>query len=252
MKDDFETHFGFKKVGNKEKTSLVRDVFRRVASKYDLMNDAMSLGVHRLWKDEFINMLRLRSNMHILDVAGGTGDIAFRILKQAEKFNNSIEVTVCDINEHMIQNGRDKAIDQGFVRNLNWRVGNGEQLPFPDDTFDAYTISFGLRNISDIPLALKEAHRVLKTGGQFFCLEFSKVESDLLKKLYHTYSFGVIPKLGKLIANDQESYQYLVESIEQFPDQKTLANLMHESGFQQTTFRNLTNGIVAIHSGMKL
>ncbi|MCE3232953.1 MAG: bifunctional demethylmenaquinone methyltransferase/2-methoxy-6-polyprenyl,4-benzoquinol methylase, partial [Rickettsiaceae bacterium] len=208
-----KTHFGFKEVDKEEKESLVKGVFSSVASKYDIMNDVMSFGVHRIWKDKFISMLAPKDGSRLLDVAGGTGDIAFRFLKSCKGGG----VTVCDINPNMLEEGRKNAIDKNRLNGLEWLCGNAEKLPLPNSSYDYYTIAFGIRNVTDIPAALKEAHRVLKPGGRFMCLEFSKVENSLMANLYDFYSFKVIPQMGKLVANDSESYQYLVESIRKFP-----------------------------------
>lgn len=244
--------FGFKEVSPEEKTGLVIDVFKRVAKSYDVMNDVMSLGVHRHWKNELIQMLRPRPGMQLLDMAGGTGDIAFRFLEASQKFTPTSQVSVCDLNDKMLAEGKRKAINQGILQNISWTCCDAAAIPFEDNTFDAYTISFGLRNVTEIEKALKEAYRVLKPGGQFLCLEFSKVTPGPLEKLYDFYSFQVIPRMGALIANDKEAYQYLVESIARFPDQQTLAEMITTAGFQQVTWRDLNQGIVAIHSGLKL
>ncbi len=249
---DSKTSFGFKDVSPDEKTDRVTDIFRRVAKSYDVMNDVMSLGVHRYWKNELIQMLRPRSGMHLLDMAGGTGDIAFRFLEASQKFTPASQVNVCDMNDKMLAEGKRKAINQGILENISWTCCDAASIPFADNTFDAYTISFGLRNVTKMEKALKEAYRVLKPGGQFFCLEFSKVTSASLEKLYDFYSFQIIPKMGSLIANDKEAYQYLVESIARFPDQQTLAERVTKAGFQQVTWRDMNQGIVAIHSGLKL
>ena len=252
MTDQNKASFGFQDVSPDEKTDLVTSVFRRVAKSYDIMNDVMSLGVHRHWKNELIDMLRPRPDMHLLDMAGGTGDIAFRFLEAASKFSPESRVSVCDMNDKMLAEGKRKAINRGILKNISWTCCDAANIPFDDNTFDAYTISFGLRNVTEIEKALKEAHRVLKPGGQFFCLEFSKVTSAPLEKLYDFYSFQIIPQLGGLIANDKEAYQYLVESIARFPDQQTLADMVTEAGFQQVTWRDMSQGIVSIHSGFKL
>jgi demethylmenaquinone methyltransferase/2-methoxy-6-polyprenyl-1,4-benzoquinol methylase len=248
---DPQRPFGFQDVPASQKIDLVSSVFKRVAKSYDLMNDLMSLGIHRLWKKELIQMLRPRPHMHLLDMAGGTGDIAFRFLEACAPFNPSSHVTVCDQNEAMLLEGKRKAINQGILKNIDWVVSDAAVLPFADNTFDAYTISFGLRNVTEIEKALQEAHRVLKPGGQFFCLDFSKVTSEPLEKLYAFYSFQIIPRVGALVAKDKEAYQYLVESIARFPDQSTLAQMIQGAGFDQVTWRNLSQGIVAIHSGIK-
>lgn len=244
--------FGFKDVSPEEKTDLVTSVFRRVAQHYDVMNDVMSLGIHRHWKNELIAMLRPRPDMHLLDMAGGTGDIAFRFLEGCTGFTPPSRVTVCDRNDKMLYEGKRKAINQGILKGLSWVCGDAADIPFEDNTFDAYTISFGLRNVTEIDKALQEARRVLKPGGQFFCLEFSKVTSKPLEKLYDFYSFQVIPNMGALVANDKEAYQYLVESIARFPDQQTLADKIKEAGFSQVSWRNMSQGVVAIHSALKL
>ena len=237
------THFGFSTVPEAEKASMVRGVFDSVASKYDVMNDVMSMGVHRLWKNEFVTWLRPMPDMKLLDVGGGTGDIAFRFLERGGG-----EVTVCDINNEMLKYGRDRAIDTGVLNDIEWINADAEKLPFDDNSFDAYTIAFCIRNVTRIPEALKEAKRVLKPGGRFMCLEFSKVVTPGLDKVYDFYSFQLLPKMGKLVANDEESYQYLAESIRKFPDQKTFAEMIRDAGMEQVTYRNLTGGIAAIHS----
>lgn len=248
MTQEHKTKFGFQDVLPEEKTRLVTQVFSSVASRYDIMNDLMSGGVHRWWKNQLVFMTRPRPGQKILDVAGGTGDIATRILQAS---GNQAHVTVCDRNIDMISEGRDRQIDRGSLSGIEWVCGDGAQLPFEDNTFDTYTISFGLRNITDIAQAIKEAYRVLKPGGQYFCLEFSKVTNPLLKKAYKAYSFGVIPAIGSIVAKDKDSYQYLVESIENFPDQETLKQMIADQGFQQVSYTNLTQGVVAIHSGIK-
>lgn len=243
--------FGFADVSLDEKTDLVTSVFRRVAKSYDVMNDLMSLGIHRYWKNELISMLRPRPGMQLLDMAGGTGDVAFRFLEACQGFAPTSAVTVCDRNDKMLFEGKRKAINKGILENITWVCGDATDVPFADDSFDAYTISFGLRNVTEIEKALKEARRVLKPGGQFFCLEFSKVTSQPLEKIYEFYSFQVIPKLGALVANDKEAYQYLVESIARFPDQQTLAHMMVAAGFKQVAWRDMNQGIVALHSAIK-
>ena len=241
------THFGFKSVPEEEKSSLVRGVFDSVASRYDLMNDLMSAGLHRLWKNDMVGWLAPRDGMHILDVAGGTGDIAFRMLARAK-----CHVTVCDINQHMLEEGRNRAIDHNILTGIDWVCGNAEALPLPDNHVDAYTIAFGIRNVTHIDTALKEAFRVLKPGGRFMCLEFSHIPNDLLQKLYDAYSFNVIPRIGHVVTGDADSYQYLVESIRQFPKQDVFADMIRAAGFGNVQYRNLTRGVVAIHSGRKL
>ncbi len=226
---------------------MVREVFDTVASKYDLMNDLMSGGVHRLWKDSFINELKPRPGMKLLDVAGGTGDIAFRFLK-----NGGGSVTVCDINYEMLHVGRDRAVDHGILKNINWTVGDAQKLPLPDCSVDAYTIAFGIRNVTRIEEALSEAYRVLRPGGKFQCLEFSKVVVPGFDKLYDTYSFKLLPEIGRFIAGNREAYQYLAESIRKFPDQETFASMIRAAGFERVKYRNLSGGIAAIHSGWRI
>ncbi len=239
-------HFGFRTVTPEEKTSLVRKVFDSVASRYDLMNDAMSLGVHRWWKHRFVEEAGIRHGMQCLDVAGGTGDIAFRLKKCG-----AAHVVVCDINASMLEEGRRRADDNNLLTGIEWTCGNAEFLPVADNRFDLYTIAFGIRNVTHIDQALREAYRVLVPGGRFLCLEFSKVPYALPAKLYDLYSFNVIPKLGQAIAGDSASYQYLVESIRQFPDQETFAGMLRDAGFTQVRYTNLTGGVVAMHSGYK-
>ena len=211
------------------------------------MNDLMSGGIHRLWKSSLIDQLRPRAGMHLLDVAGGTGDIAGRFVDAGGG-----RVTVCDINQAMVSVGRNRAIDRNKQRGIDWVVGDAEALPLPDDSVEAYTIAFGLRNVTRIDAALAEAHRVLRPGGRFLCLEFSHVESPLLRDLYDRFSFGVLPTLGRLVADDADSYRYLVESIRRFPTQADLAARMEAVGFERVSFRNLTRGIAAIHDGWRL
>ena len=241
------THFGFQSVAEEEKESLVRGVFDSVASRYDLMNDLMSGGLHRLWKNDMVGWLCPRAGMKILDVAGGTGDIAFRMLKRA-----TCHVTVCDINQPMLDEGRDRAINRNILDNIKWVCGNAESLPFPDRHFDAYTIAFGIRNVTHIDQALKEAFRVLKTGGRFMCLEFSHLKHDWMQKCYDAYSFNAIPPIGKMVTGKSEPYQYLVESIRQFPKQDAFVDMITAAGFGNVQYRDLTQGVVAIHSGRKL
>ncbi len=241
------THFGFREVAEGAKTGLVREVFDSVAGRYDLMNDLMSGGVHRLWKSALIDTLRPRNGMDLLDVAGGTGDIARRF-----RAAGGGPVTVCDINESMLRVGRDKSIDRGLLRGIDWVVGDAEALPFPECSVGAYTIAFGLRNVTHIDRALAEARRVLRPGGRFLCLEFSHVTVPGLAALYDRYSFNVLPALGAMVAKDRDSYQYLVESIRRFPPQETLAGMMAKAGLERVTYRNLSGGIAALHSGWRL
>jgi demethylmenaquinone methyltransferase/2-methoxy-6-polyprenyl-1,4-benzoquinol methylase len=244
-----QTHFGFESVLGSEKTQRVRDVFRRVAKNYDLMNDLMSLGIHRLWKDHLIWGLDLAPNSHVLDVAGGTGDIAFRLLKTYPHLN--LHVTLCDLTPEMIEQGRDRAINQGILHNIDWVCANAESLPIPDVSVDLYLIAYGLRNVTKIEKALAEAVRVLKPSGKFVCLEFSRVTLPPLQKLYDFYSFQLLPALGEWVAQDRAAYQYLVESIRRFPDQEALAQMMKSSGFAIVSWENLCGGISCIHIGIK-
>lgn len=248
MKNPESTQFGERTVTPDQKTGLVRGVFDSVAENYDLMNDLMSGGLHRIWKDRFVRQIRPRPGMKILDVAGGTGDIAFKLRQKA---GPSAQITVFDLNANMLSVGRDRALNRGHVGDFEWVTGNAESLPFPDNSFDLYTIAFGLRNVTHIDKALTEAARVLKPGGRFFCLEFSHVRQPLMARAYDLYSYNVIPRIGQAVAKDRESYQYLVESIRKFPKQEALARRMGESGLKNACFTNLSGGIVAIHSGIK-
>jgi len=269
--------FGEKRVSPDEKTQAVRGVFDNVADNYDLMNDLMSGGIHRLWKDRLVRMIRPRAHINgeglkYLDVAGGTGDIAFRIRKKisrnvipakagielskssripASAGMTDTSITICDLNQNMLEVGRDRAIDKGWLGGFDWVTGNAESLPMPDRSFDVYTIAFGLRNVTHIDTALAEAFRVLKPGGRFFCLEFSHVQEPILSKAYDLFSFKVIPQMGRIVAKDRESYQYLVESIRKFPPQRELEQRMSAAGLKNTGFTNLSAGIAAIHYGIK-
>jgi len=240
------THFGYKTVREEDKVDMVRGVFDNVASKYDLMNDLMSMGVHRLWKNRLMEKLRPHSGQKLLDVGGGTGDIAFKYLDRGGD-----DVTVFDINNEMLQVGRDRAIDRGALNGIQWMQGNAEELPFEDATFDAYTIAFCIRNVTHIDRALREARRVLKPGGHFLCLEFSKVVAPGLGAIYDTYSFSLLPKIGEIVADDRESYQYLAESIRRFPDQETFKAMIEDAGFDVASYENLTGGIACIHSAWR-
>ncbi|WP_373087915.1 bifunctional demethylmenaquinone methyltransferase/2-methoxy-6-polyprenyl-1,4-benzoquinol methylase UbiE [Sneathiella sp.] len=243
------THFGFREVPASEKAGLVRGVFDSVAENYDLMNDLMSGGVHRLWKTAMIDWLMPRPGQHLLDVAGGTGDIAFRFL---DRVKGDGRVSVLDINHAMLSVGQDRAIDQNRLSGLDWVNGDAQNLPLADKSVDAYTIAFGIRNVTDIPLALREARRVLKPGGRFLCLEFSKVEVPVLKQFYDFYSFQLLPRIGGIVAKDRPSYEYLVESIRQFPDADTFADMLRTARFHQVKYRRLSGGIAALHSGWRL
>ena len=242
-------NFGFKKVSKEEKPKLVNEVFDSVALRYDLMNDLMSAGLHRLWKDSFIDWLAPRKNTHLLDVAGGTGDIAFRFIA---KTRNKSRVTILDRNEKMLIEGKKRSESIKVKPEIKWVCGDAMKLPFKNEIFDYYTISFGIRNVLDLKKCLSEAFRVLKPGGRLMILEFSKVENRTFNKIYDVFSFNVVPRLGKLIAGDAESYQYLIESIRKFPSQDKLAGLVGEAGFRQVKYTNLTQGIVAMHSGWKV
>ena len=241
------THFGYREVPVAEKTGLVHEVFASVASKYDLMNDLMSLGVHRAWKRDFAANSGVRLGHHVLDLAGGTGDIAALMSKRV---GTNGRVVLSDINPSMLEVGRQRLEDQGISGNVSYALVNAEQLPFGDGEFDAVTIAFGLRNVTNKDAALREMYRVLRPGGKAMILEFSEVQPEMLKKIYDGYSFGLLPVLGKLVAGDEESYRYLAESIRQHPPQEELAEMMREAGLERVRFRNLTGGIVAIHSGV--
>ncbi|XP_009509833.2 2-methoxy-6-polyprenyl-1,4-benzoquinol methylase, mitochondrial isoform X1 [Phalacrocorax carbo] len=278
-----QTHFGFQTVTEAERREKIYQVFESVAEKYDVMNDSMTLGIHRVWKDILVHKMNPSPGTLLLDVAGGTGDIAFRFinyvravrerqLQQKLKHHQNLswqeiaesyledkfkllgdsQVVVCDINKEMLKVGKQKAQDLGHSEGLSWVLGNAEELPFDDDKFDVYTIAFGIRNVTRIDLALQEAYRVLKPGGRFLCLEFSQVSNPLLSRLYDLYSFQVIPVLGEVIAGDWKSYQYLVESIRRFPPQEEFKAMIEDAGFFKVDYQNLNLGIVAIHSGFKL
>ncbi|MDA3859082.1 MAG: bifunctional demethylmenaquinone methyltransferase/2-methoxy-6-polyprenyl-1,4-benzoquinol methylase UbiE [Roseovarius sp.] len=245
---DKTTHFGFETVPEAEKAGRVRGVFGNVASKYDVMNDAMSMGIHRIWKDAMMDWLAPRAGQRLLDVAGGTGDVSFRFLKRA----GSGHATVLDLTEQMLIEGRKRAEADQMAASLDWVVGDAMALPFEDNTFDVYTISFGIRNVTRPQEALNEAFRVLRPGGRLMVLEFSQIPNDMMQKVYDLYSFNIIPRLGQVIANDRDSYQYLVESIRQFPDQETFLQMVRDAGFGQAKYRNLSLGIACLHSGWKI
>lgn len=242
------THFGFKTVQEEQKVELVADVFHSVAAKYDLMNDVLSMGIHRLWKRFTVNCSGLRSGQKALDLAGGTGDLAAKFSRLVGKTG---QVVLADINDSMLKVGRSKLRDLGIVGNVEYIQANAEELPFPDNYFDVVSIAFGLRNVTDKDKALASIYRVLKPGGRLLVLEFSKPIYKPLSKFYDFYSFNILPKLGKLIANDSESYKYLAESIRMHPNQETLKEMMEKVGFEGTEYFNLTAGIVALHRGYK-
>jgi demethylmenaquinone methyltransferase/2-methoxy-6-polyprenyl-1,4-benzoquinol methylase len=245
---DKTTHFGFKDVPEDQKAGMVHGVFSNVASKYDIMNDVMSGGIHRVWKDAMMDWLAPRSGQRLLDVAGGTGDVSFRFLKRA----GSAEAVVLDMTENMLIEGRKRAEAEAMASSLDWIVGDAMSLPFDDNSFDVYTISFGIRNVTRVTDALKEAFRVLRPGGRLMVLEFSQLPNPMMQKAYDLYSFNVIPRMGKLVADDADSYQYLVESIRKFPNQDTFAAMIRDAGFGNVSYRNMTFGVAALHSGWKI
>ncbi len=244
--NDHATRFGDRVVGEDEKAGLVRDVFESVAPRYDLMNDLMSVGVHRLWKRQMVAAVKAKAGHHVVDVAGGTGDIAFRLIGQGAR------VTLVDINPAMLEVGRDRAFDRGLIDNLSWVCGDAEALPVADGSADAYTIAFGIRNVTHIERALQEARRVLKPGGRFACLEFSHVVLPVLDGAYRVYSDAVLPRLGGIVAGDPDSYRYLVESIRRFPDQRAFAHMISETGLDHVKVVNLTGGVAALHTAWRL
>ncbi len=244
-----ETHFGFESIPASEKPGRVQGVFSNVAARYDVMNDLMSAGVHRLWKEALIDWLAPRAGQHLLDLAGGTGDIAFRYLART---GGAADVTICDFTHAMLQEGRRRAVERNIQAPIQWVCGDAMALPFEDKTFDLATIAFGIRNVTDPQQALQEIYRVLKPGGRFICLEFSRVRNNALRAFYDSYSFNVIPRIGQVVAQDRDSYQYLVESIRQFPDQERFAAMMEKAGFRRVSVRDLTNGVAALHSGWRL
>jgi demethylmenaquinone methyltransferase/2-methoxy-6-polyprenyl-1,4-benzoquinol methylase len=241
--------FGFRKVNRDEKQHLVNEVFESVAFRYDLMNDLMSAGLHRLWKDTLIDWLAPRKNKHLIDVAGGTGDIAFRFLN---RLKDEGKVTIVDRNEQMLLEGKSRYTVSFKNNNIEWICADAMELPFSDESFDYFTISFGIRNVLDIKKCLEESYRVLKPGGRLLILEFSAVDNKTLKKLYDLYSLNIVPKLGRFVTGDEDSYRYLVESIRKFPSQEEFLSMINTAGFKQTKFRNLTFGVVALHSGWKV
>lgn len=248
MSDKKTTHFGYEQVAVDEKAGRVADVFHSVASRYDLMNDLMSGGVHRLWKRFTIEVSAVRAGHKVLDIAGGTGDLSYQFAKLVGAEG---QVILADINASMLNVGRDRLLDRGLSGNIQFAQADAQYLPFPNNTFDCITIAFGLRNVTDKDMALRSMLRVLKPGGRLLVLEFSKPQNSLLEKVYDTYSFKVLPFMGKLITNDADSYRYLAESIRMHPDQQTLKDMMQNAGFENTEFHNMTGGIVALHKGIK-
>lgn len=248
MSKDDTTHFGFKDVDVNAKQGMVADVFHSVAGQYDLMNDLMSAGVHRIWKRFTIEVSAVRAGHQVLDIAGGTGDLA-------EKFHEIVgesgHVVLADINASMLNVGRDRLTDSGICSNLDYVQANAQYLPFDDNSFDCVSIAFGLRNVTDKDMALRSMLRVLKPGGKLLVLEFSKPKNELLNKAYDSYSFNILPKLGKLFANDSDSYQYLAESIRKHPDQETLRDMLFDAGFEDAEYHDMTGGICALHTGIK-
>ena len=245
---DQTTHFGFETVYAAEKAGKVQGVFNSVAAKYDVMNDVMSIGIHRIWKEAMMDWLAPRCGQTLIDVAGGTGDVSFKFLNRA----GSGHATVLDLTENMLIEGRKRAEASEMEQSLDWLVGDAMALPFADNSFDVYTISFGIRNVTRPDDALSEAFRVLRPGGRLMVLEFSQIPVPLVQKAYDLYSFNIIPAIGKMIANDRDSYQYLVESIRKFPDQETFLNMIRGAGFENVSYRNLSLGIAALHSGWKI
>ena len=248
MSDKKTTHFGYQEVPVEQKAEKVADVFHSVAAKYDIMNDLMSGGVHRLWKRFTIEVSGVRAGHKVLDIAGGTGDLSYKF---TQLVGQDGLVVLADINDSMLKVGRDRLTDRGVAGNLVVTQADAQYLPFPDNTFDCITIAFGLRNVTDKDLALRSMLRVLKPGGRLLVLEFSKPKNPLLSKAYDTYSFKVLPMMGRLVADDPDSYNYLAESIRMHPDQETLKSMMQEAGFSNCSFNNMTGGIVALHKGIK-
>jgi demethylmenaquinone methyltransferase/2-methoxy-6-polyprenyl-1,4-benzoquinol methylase len=247
-----ETHFGYETVPLQDKQARVDTVFHSVARRYDLMNDLMSGGLHRAWKDALVtavNPPKSDRDFALLDLAGGTGDVAFRTVAAG---GGNARVTVCDINEEMLAVGRERAAQRGYDQAVTFEQGNAEELPYPDRSFDCVTIAFGIRNVPRIDRALAEAYRVLRIGGRFLCLEFSAVDVPGLDKLYELYSFQVIPRVGQAVTGDREAYQYLVESIRKFPKPQAFARMIEAAGFRRASFTQMTGGVVAMHSGWKL
>jgi len=242
-------HFGAQRVPLEEKSDLVRDVFDRVASRYDIMNDIMSGGAHRIWKKQMLNVLAPKEGTVHLDVAGGTGDIGFRVISHC---NDRIRVIICDLSKNMVLQGRSRAWDRGILNNIEWVVGNAEKLPIEDNSIDSYSIAFGIRNVTEIDKVLREAARVLKPGGRFVCLEFSPDQIPGLDILYRLYSFSIIPLMGKMVAGDVDAYRYLVESIQEFPPPNVFSKMIEEAGFGGIAQQSLSGGIAGLHSGWRI
>ncbi|MSP81737.1 MAG: class I SAM-dependent methyltransferase [Alphaproteobacteria bacterium] len=249
--DAGEADFGYAQVAATEKPGLVRGLFGRVAERYDLMNDLMSAGAHRLWKDAMVAWLDPKPPLRVVDVAGGTGDVAFRIADLLGR-RDDCSIVVCDLTPDMVALGRDRAINRGIVGGVTWTVGDAEALPLPDSCVDAYTVAFGLRNVTHLDRAMAEARRVLAPGGRFLCLEFSLLVVPFLRPLYDAYSFRVLPVLGELVAHDRDAYRYLAESIRRFPDQAAFAARIEAAGFAGVRVRNLTGGVAALHSAWRV
>lgn len=251
--EQMATSYGFNPVAEGEKQPLVDNVFHKVASRYDIMNDFMSAGMHRAWKNALVSSLgpprHSNTDWYCLDVAGGTGDVAMRIV---EASGRNVKATVFDINSSMLEVGRERVNSRGLSGQIDFVEGNAEGLPFDDNLFDAYTIAFGIRNVPDIGRALDEAFRVLKRGGRFLCLEFSEMDIPILEKFYDQWSMKVIPSIGKMVTGDGEPYRYLVESVRKFPNQRTFSAMMEKAGFEKVTYRNYTGGVAALHSGWKI
>ncbi|MCA1768174.1 MAG: bifunctional demethylmenaquinone methyltransferase/2-methoxy-6-polyprenyl-1,4-benzoquinol methylase UbiE, partial [Idiomarina sp.] len=247
-KNEESIDFGYKKVARNQKKNLVADVFQSVAAKYDVMNDLMSFGIHRLWKRYTIDCSGVRRGMKVLDIAGGTGDLTAQF---SRRVGTEGEVVLADINDAMLKVGRDKLRDSGVIGNVRYVQADAEELPFDDNTFDVITIAFGLRNVTDKDKALRSMLRVLKPGGRVLILEFSKPVSTTLNQVYDFYSFNILPKMGQVVANDADSYQYLAESIRMHPDQETLKAMMNAAGYEKVDYQNMTGGVVALHRGYK-
>ncbi len=249
---DNKVNFGFKQVDASVKTGLVKGVFNSVASKYDIMNDVMSGGMHRLWKKSMLSEMQPHQGYKLLDLAAGTGDISFAFLNRAKEKNVNVSCVTSDINEEMLKVAKARSIDRNIPANIDFKIINAEEIPFPDNSFDYVSIAFGIRNVTNIPAALKEINRVLKPGGKFICLEFSNVDNEILSKLYHKYSFNIIPFMGQLIAQDADSYRYLAESIYLFPKAPDFKTMIENAGMANVNYRKLSAGIVAIHTGFKI